>query len=558
MDQDAELRASATTLLFHCWLYDLLLRLAGYGGTLMFHSLRPVVCAPRRLCAPSFLMASLLLAASDAHAGSYVWQTEDANGNVTAQSPVYSGGVFSTVPAAGAAYTYTEHYGLHTTSYGNGEGHGLHYATSTCSGDITVTYTWQHDPHFSDATDPPPASVVVEETSSAKGGGGSPDGGTPSGSCDNGLGVSSPMMTPYNGGFPYGADCTSMRYKVMTGGPTVTLTCTPKIQVTAEYAEIHVLYTPAIFPVFVNLNGTVKDSSGSDNILIGQGCTPSISAGPCTLSNFNWSPGGDVFDQFQMAPDQSWGHASFPSTDVYVTPTPTWRYLKDTGSGTLPVLCTATASINGQSIGTVTASRDLTVFAPYYYFNHNAGPTGIYGSDVSTGTQSLVPPGMSFVAAVGTPALFSNAGTGQWLFVQIINTNHRQWYPLSFLPTTSGSGGVALDNEWPYKSIWPADSTADISTPQKAEDSPDLLLNSNFNEFAIADTYQMYLMYVPPGNNSQYVPLHKLTWEWNASQVTENSNGSWPSGAAGNVTVDSDVRCYDHPFWQDKYVNAHN
>jgi hypothetical protein len=37
-------------------------------------------------------MASLLLAAPNVHAGTYDWQTKDANGNITAQSPTYTGG----------------------------------------------------------------------------------------------------------------------------------------------------------------------------------------------------------------------------------------------------------------------------------------------------------------------------------------------------------------------------------------------------------------------------------------------------------------------------------
>lgn len=196
---------------------------------------------------------------------------------------------------------------------------------------------------------------------------------------------------------------------------------------------------------------------------------------------------------------------------------------------------------------------------------HNAGPTGINGSLVYTGNGDngggpTSVPGMRFIGAVGTPAMFCNSGDpGSWLFVQLANIYEREYYRSTFVPLTNSSGGLALDNGWPYTPGWPADNLAnsEYSTPQDTSDSPDLTLEDNVNQFIINDSFQMYMMYIPPGNNSQYVPLHKLVWEWNTPGSLPYDDGPWPDGAYGTVTVDSDARCTVHPSWTTKYDNPH-
>ncbi len=133
---------------------------------------RPVVCAPRRLCAPSFLplMASLMLAAPNVHAGTFVWKTTDANGNITAQSPVYSGGSTgggdngpnsSVTPApftSNSYYVGNAGYAGYSSGGCNADAQG--HATSvtmTASGPLTATFTWQP----ASPGEAPPASVIT-------------------------------------------------------------------------------------------------------------------------------------------------------------------------------------------------------------------------------------------------------------------------------------------------------------------------------------------------------------------------------------------------------------
>jgi len=560
---------------------------AGCGGTHVSlpcapSFVRPVVCAPRRLCAPSFLliMASFalsLLATPHAQAGTYIWQTKDANGKITAQSPACTGGT-----ATGMFYTGpgspvpTQAYNLiSSNTYG---GSGGRISNPSCKGTITATLTWQADP--TKASDPPPpsGSVVVMETCTASASAQVGANATCSAQCDDGMGQpgstqsSSGVPNYYNTATPpqptqylASVSTSDTRYTVQ-GGATITLTLSPTSSATASasngpggwQAGATVSYTVSVSPVTINLGGTIPDSSGNYNILIGQACTPSISAGPFTLSNFQWSA-GPIFDKFLIASDQSSGYATFLSAAALTQPNPTWHWYLDSGAGSFMVSCSATASINGTVVGTVKGQQQVKVWPPYYYMKHNAGPTGVYGMDVSTGGPSQVPPGMSFVGAVGTPALFVNSGnTGSWLFVQIINTDHGQYYPFSPTELASGSQGIALDNEWPYTPGWAADSTANASTPHSTDDSPDLLLNNSVDEFIIQDTYQMYMMYSPPaqlGYDTQYVPLHCLTWAWDTNSYVKWGPSGWPAGAAGTVSVTSDLRWETHPSWSKKYTH---
>ncbi len=519
--------------------------------------LRPVVSAPRRFCAPSslllnslLLMATLafsLLAAPDVRAGTY-------------SGPVYSGGLTTD----GTNFNpYTSGNPGWTGGIGGGcsaHGVGPTMIGLSNSGKITAAFTWQ--PSY--PGEMPPANVIVYQHCVARWGGGTYNsGGTVSGACDNGLkGPVVPYPPDPRGGV--GASCESATYTVQSpsGDGSVTMTCSPSSSLNGDAGSgmaqgtCSVEYDTSVTPVLLSLGGTTLDSSGNQNILIGQGCKPSMTAGGYTLSGFQWSA-SPIFDQFLIASDQSSGYATFLSAAALTQPNPTWHWYLDSGGGEFMVSCSATAGTNGTTIGTVNGQQQVKVWAPYYYMSHNAGPTGIYGSDVSTGAQSLVPPGMAFVGAVGTPALFANnLGTGSWLFVQIINTSHYQWYPWSPIPVKSGSLGVALDNEWPYIPGWPADSTANASTPHPAEDSPDLGLLNLVDQFTVNDIYQMYLMYLPPDNGygSQYVPLHRLIWEWNANGTL---NGTWPAGSSGQVTVDSDLRWETHPSWSQIYINSH-
>ncbi len=462
-------------------------------------------------------------------------------------------------------------YALTSSGFGGGNAYSgsSNGTTSVCTGKITATFTWQ--PAY--AGQPPPQNVIVYESASAS------YGGTilpkPAGTCADGLGDA---LVPNTSG----ATSSGTHYTVIAGAPTITRTVTPSANVNCNggYSGASVSYSAAVYPVTLSLSGTTKDSSHQDNILIGQGCTGTLSAGPATLSGYHWDPGGDTFDKFVVAPDLSNGHVVLLYGDTWAQPNPLWHYSKDTDGSTTTVRCSATASINGTAIGTVQGQRDVQVWAPYYMFKNMAGPVSVDNIDGplslyaggphtgNPGSGTWDPPGMKDGGRVGTPDLFKAAGPGIWQFVQLASPG-RWYYQTSSGETTVDSfmynGMQGLDNWYPYPSDpgdytapYPADST-NLSPGVTAvptywiEDSPGEPLQDKYSRVRIDESFDDYMMYEPPtaGLGSEWVPLHLFQWKWQAD-ITETGLGwasGWLPGIPGYVSDLSSTRCTTHPFW---------
>ncbi len=346
-------------------------------------------------------------------------------------------------------------------------------------------------------------------------------------------------------------------------------------------------------PVVVTLSGTTKDTNGSDNILIGQGCTAYIQAGPLpngtiTFSNFNWTVPGQTFAQFQVATDQSAGQAIPVDSTEWTKPNPHWYWSKDEA---VTVSCTATVSVNGAVLGTVTGQRAVTIWAPDYLFKPLAGPVSVGTRSASGGPLSLQlyaggpadangvwdPPGVKNGGRVSTPNLFrlsptGNAGTGSWEFGQIIfpgrwlyyydNAGSPQVAPLNY------NGQKLLDNSWPYQygtagAPWAADSVDQSPQPNIPtywmEDSPGNGLVDYYYREKADESFNDYMMYLPPekGNGSQWVPLHLFAWKW---QADVSRFGTWAIGWSpqppGYTSIISSARCTTHPQWSGLLTNT--
>ena len=241
-------------------------------------------------------------------------------------------------------------------------------------------------------------------------------------------------------------------------GASFTATCSPSASITGPAnrpsganGSVSVYYSASLVPVTLTLPGTTKDSSHQDNSLIGQGCSSTLSAGAATLSDYQWDAGGAVFDQFQVAPDQSWGHATPVPSDQWQQPSPHWHYLQYDGPP-ITVTCSATASINGMVIGTVKGQRKVEVWPPYYYMGANVGPCTIVGDVVQAGgVDTNTQPGINFTGRVGTPALFATPGVGAgtsdgfWAFLQLCNLDENL-YSSTWPSVSVNTGGYQLDN----------------------------------------------------------------------------------------------------------------
>ena len=265
---------------------------------------------------------------------------------------------------------------------------------------------------------------------------------------------------------------------------TVSVSCTPTSVYNIKcgpgvgyYAAgaANAAYKATALPITINLTGTTPDSSGNQNILVGQGCTASVSGIPPDLLNntthppvYNWSISGTTFQTWQSQTPAIGDDSANLDASYYVTgPGPLnnstarwfWNDLHQTQE---TVYCTVTLTPpDGQgSAFTVTASDDVIVMRPLWtatgtggYVKVNlypgtnnyeiyAGPTASQFANGQTG-------GMNFAATVTSPdpSLFGN---GSLELAQLVTPD------LSFKTveddeyTYSENGQQGSDGDYPY------------------------------------------------------------------------------------------------------------
>lgn len=510
--------------------------------------------------------------------GSYVWSDN------TGQSPTYSGGqcVISDAGGPGAPIPYGPR---NASGWGGGQSKPPNGSavTEACSGAITATFTWKPDP--SNPNEPPPASVVVKQD------------------CTLLTYLSPGATTSYSTGLGHSGNGSGypddVLYTVQSNPGqafSITPACSPSLTVTtpatSNVSGGTVQYSATAYPVTVDLGGTTKDSSGADNILIGQGCTASMSAGPAALSNFQWTVPGQTFQNFVIAPDQSSAQANPIPSSTWSSPTPQWHWSQDE---TVTVSAQADASINGVFVGRVSAQAPVKIWAPDYLFKPMSGPVSVDNISANGSPISLYlyaggsadasghwnQPGMLNGGRVSTPNLFrlsstGNTGTGSWEFGQIIfpgrwlyyydDSGNSQVAPLNY------NGQKLLDNAWPYPysypdgtpaGPWPADSVDQSPYPNTPtywmQDSPATPLVDYYHRAQVDESFNDFMMYLPPDNGygADWVPLHLYTWKW---QSDVSRFGTWAQGwtphPPGYTSDISSVRCTTHPQWSSKLTNS--
>ncbi len=525
--------------------------------------LRPVVPAPRRFCAPSFLMASLLLAflllaAPESHAGTYAWTTRDANGAIIAESPSYTGGTIAitptptgTPPAFGTDYDY---YGLSTAGAAKTPMSGNSNTTCNVQIDqgatITATLTWQPDSGQTMTTDPPPSSAILWQYGNDSGGVTSQQGtGSGSGTADCGL-PGEVNMTSTSA-----PNCTSTSSSMTcysaqaTAGASFQVTCKPIASFTGSAGTQGVVngsakveYSVIAYPVTLTLSGTTPDSSGNQNILVGQSCTATLNGIPsgCTASNFRWAVSGTTFESWTVSSDQS--HTT--EVDAIPATNPTQWCWNDLQAATETVKCTFTvtpATGEGSPFDmTVTALKPVSVQVPAWsasgaggYMEVNTGAPGQSGYALYAGPLSGQQGGINFTATSNTPPLF---GKGSLELVQLVTPN------MSYVVYT-GTGAPGPTHSDPENGINGLDthypktgpSYSEGSLPYITYDDPSMSLSSSIASAQMQHQFTDYLMYQPPGS-SQWVPLGIFNWSTNGS-ATVPFTDNWADYAVLNGSL---------------------
>ena len=235
-------------------------------------------------------------------------------------------GYYALVSQTGGLVTVTGPYGSYSEPYGasnplDGSCHTdpniyLYGGNSVdMSGTIKTVYQWKpallydvnNQPirdasgqYVYDAADTPPDQVLVTESSTASAAA-YPD-GEENAEVYNGLGQGYKFFSFYDGfdGWSfYGLTSSSKRSRIIKGGPTLVIKCSPFVTATNDQAVLvpSVSYRVNVYPVTLKLDG-ITDANGMRNILIGQGVRGSLQIARGKLINYQWSIGGDTFKSY--------------------------------------------------------------------------------------------------------------------------------------------------------------------------------------------------------------------------------------------------------------------
>ena len=496
------------------------------------HHLRPAACAPRRLCAPLVLagLISSLLGATPAHAqGSYT-------------GPNLTGGQGTSQGSSPSPYQ--------TLNLQSGPLYGtnVHGTNPSCGGQIEAQWIW----NASSPPGPVPQQVIVKQYSSA-----SWESTTASGQCDDAL-KDAPVTTSANGDTNSTSSGTHYSVKTADANGNLEVYCTPTASVAKGSSGVY--YMASASPVLIKLSGPTPDSSGNLHILIGQGCTASLSGIPSGTgwkTTYAWSISGTTFQSWSPTtpafPNASPPTAANSQASYFVggsgpltNSTAHWYW--DDGAALRTVSCTATVTPPaGQGAPfSVTATKNIALQIPTYqaagiggymqvnmakpddtaHFNLWAGPT-------ATGKANGLPAGMVWQATVTTPTV-PNFGLGSLELVQLVKPNNS--YTTVANPSTTVSDPqnsiLCLDGTCPYGVAVPE---APIK-PLNDDDAPGLLLNGGtLLSFAHkGGAYTDYLMYLPPTPAStdsnylacQWVALGQFSWSTDGS-ATIPSTKNW-------------------------------
>lgn len=535
----------------------------------------------QRLLLFSLFWLALSLASHPAHA-----QYPGSGGGGLPGSGGYgSGGVpaWQTTMTSSGTIKATTSSGTQTAAWNTPDESRLSYQSLSGHGQsvtITTKGTYHVEMHWlmPDGSAPPagaalPSKNVLIDKVGVVGWLGPQD--TSDGPVDNGLGST---VSDIPGGLIHTRLDAGELYTVEDGS---TGTITYDIPVSATVSSTMDLYGSSYVQVWRNMNVssnpislrvhfTTPDSSGLDNILIGQVCktdvyTPTPQA---TFQNYHWNVNGDTFASFFMADDESSGHVINCDPILWSMPSPGWCW-RDAGggvgstSGDGTITVSVDVVVNGQTIKTISDSKQVTVWAPYSKFTYvptsvkyYPGQTGVIaeGPDI---IGQPTPPGITFTGTVGTEDLFIGAGTGDWCFTQIIWLDRKQYVGVLPLPNTTYRPDW-LDGSFNYQGTYHADSQSSSSTPHEADDSPNYgFITGNISSFQVIDSFHMYMMYNAPGI-SQWVPIQSLWWHWNTSG---SRNGLTlppfsPDPPTGSVTGDGAHPDSIFPSWINKYAGS--
>jgi hypothetical protein len=274
----------------------------------------------------------------------------------------------------------------------------------------------------------------------------------------------------------------------------------------------------------------------------------SIDANGAQATNYSWTIPAKAIKQYTASPSsyQTGAVQNLQANDLNQT-TVAFYWLDGAFSGGQSKKVTFSCKVNNK---TYSAEANFTVFRPKSdittVVNPDNVPAGtelinIYtpGPIFGFGKGNLAPPrGIEFTSAnFEMPAGFTGLSHNlSWLQKISGTTINRQANDGKWKDCT----GNGLDSEFTYQN-------ANAKTTP-ADDAPAVELFSSEKRVIVSDNFEMYLMFKPDGQDSIYVPLRRVLWQWGGSANRDTTTDAW-SVSTRNYPSISNQEVSDEPVW---------
>lgn len=275
-----------------------------------------------------------------------------------------------------------------------------------------------------------------------------------------------------------------------------------------------------------------------DQILIGQKAQGNvIITGNVQIQSRVWMIEGGSFSSYDIG--QYYGRVQTATNLSASQPVWFWRR-----NGDHKVKCSVMLIVDGEPFGPILLEKTIRATQPTITVTASTGTVGYIPGGIASGGDGI---GILLIGRATVPNAFvSGSDHGQLAWTQLCNLDRWQRYGLGAYVKETKTNGFVNDHGWTYS------GPGSAAQPLAMEDSPWIGFNTGVTAFRINDYFKAYLMFKPPGAQSQWVPLQRVDWEW----IVPLTGLPFPNPIPNaHVSVTKNVREYFHPLWEGVYYN---
>jgi len=169
-----------------------------------------------------------------------------------------------------------------------------------------------------------------------------------------------------------------------------------------------------------------------------------------------------------------------------------------------------------------------------------------------TKTAGQVFRGVKFKGKVATPPGWS---PGTWNYVQLIKGRRNYMYQGGAKTHLGDGNALKLDESYPYGNTYPADgqpkdddSCGDTPRDSLTGSPPPNQQSTARTQIEVHESFETFIMFIPPGLEVREVPLRRATWQWGGT-VSSSNNWTPVAGPESPNSDNSGVEHFEHPQW---------